>query len=121
MSRNTLAIHTMKQDVQLQKVNQEPNLNNDIMKIMVDMWDNNKVNQNIKKDSSSNMLNNNTMENKCVQLKRNNDSNKNRSKKCSKDSKPRNTLDLANNIKTSANYINIMYNISEKNIIRTTN
>ena len=72
MSRNTLAIHTMKQDVQLQKVNQEPNLNNDIMKIMVDMWDNNKVNQNIKKDSSSNMLNNNTMENKCVQLKRNN-------------------------------------------------
>ena len=121
MSRNTLAIHTMKQDVQLQKVNQEPNLNNDIMKIMVDMWDNNKVNQNIKKDSSSNMLNNNTMENKCVQLKRNNDSNKNRSKKCSKDSKPRNTLDLANNIETSANYINIMYNISEKNIIRTTN
>ena len=121
MSRNTLAIHTMKQDVQLQKVNQEPNLNNAIMKSMVDMWDNNKVDQNIKKDSSNNMLSNNTMENKCVQLKRNNEPNKNRSNKCSKDSKPRNTLDLANNIETSANYINIMYNISEKHIIRTTN
>ena len=91
------------------------------MRIIVDMWDSNKSDQKKKKNASRNMLENNTMENKCQQLKRSNESNENRSKKCSKDAKPRNTLDLDNNIETSANYINKMYNISENYNIRNTN
>ena len=64
-SKNKSTNHTMKQEVQIQKVKHERNINNSTMRIMVDMWDNNKLDQNKKTDSSSNMLDNSTMENKC--------------------------------------------------------
>ena len=91
------------------------------MRNMVDMWYNNKLDQEKKKDRCRNMLDNNTMKNECEQLKSINESKEKRSKKFSKDGKSRNKLSLAKKIGNADDYNNKVYNISKKCIIKDTN
>ena len=90
-----------------------------MMKI-IDMRDNNKLDQEKKRDMSSKMLDNNTMENKCDQSQRRHESDVSISTKLSKDDKGRNKLDLDKKIWNAEAYENKVLNTSKQSIIKDT-
>ena len=88
---------------------------------ITDMWDNNKLDQEKKRDMSSHMLDNNTMENKCEQWQRRHESNANVSTKLSRYDKGRIKLDLDKKIGNAEEYNNKVFNTYMQYIIKDTN
>ena len=107
-SRNKIAIFTKEQqNIKLQKGKHTPMIrNNYTMMKIIDMWDNNKLKQDKKRYMYSNMLHNNTLENKCEQLQRRHKSNANIRTKLSTDDKASNKLDLDKKIGNAEAYEN---------------
>ena len=104
-SRNKVTILTRGQEGKVQKGKRTPPLrNNYTMMKIIHMWNNNKLYQEKKRDMSSNILDNNAMENKCDQLQRRHESNVNIGTKLSKDDKGRNKLDLDKQIGNAEAY-----------------
>ena len=85
------------------------------------MRDNNKLDQEKKRDMSSNMLDNNTMENKCNELQRRHESKVSIGTKISKADKCRNKLVLDKKIWNAEAYENKVLNTSKQYIIKDTN
>ena len=121
-SRNKVDILTREQQVKLQKGKHTPMIrNNYTMMKIIDMWDNNKLDQEKKRDMSSNMLDNTTMENTCEQLQRRHKSNANIKTKLSTDDKGSNKLDLDKKIGNAEAYEIKVFNTSKQYIIKDTN
>ena len=120
-SRNKVTIHTREQAVKVQKGKHKPtNINKSTMRNMVDIWDNNKLDQEKKEDMFKHILDNNTMENESEQLKSRHESKEKRTNKFSKDDKSRNKLDIAKKLGYEVEYNNKVYDIFEKCITKDT-